>query len=64
MTKREALRIVRILIKAYEAGDSNETLAFALQQEVKPKANPFAGITGTIADYNPDGTSYPLRGDD
>lgn len=35
MTKREALRIVRIIIKAYQWGDSDDTLAWRLQQELK-----------------------------
>ena len=33
--KKKALRIVRVLIKAYEAGDANDTLAYRLQQEMK-----------------------------
>ena len=37
MNKREALRIVRILTKACEAGDSDDTLAFYLQQEINKK---------------------------
>lgn len=38
MSEREALRIVRILIKTYEAGASDTTLATYLRQQLK-KAN-------------------------
>lgn len=34
-TKKKALRIVRLLTKAYEAGDNNDTLAFILQREME-----------------------------
>jgi hypothetical protein len=34
-TKRKALRIVRLLAKAYEAGDADDTLAWLLQNEME-----------------------------
>jgi len=35
ITRREAKRIVKTIIKNYEAGDDDETLAWWLQREIE-----------------------------
>ena len=45
MNRQIALRIVRMLMKAYEAGDDDDTLAWKLQKELQAEQERIMTIT-------------------